>query len=133
MTDQEIQVSQKQEIAPEKGELTYEGVYFTPAVDIYETEKELVLLADLPGVESGNVEIDVRDDFLSIIGRTTPDKEEGEALLTEYRTGSYFRNFLLTDAVDQGAITASLTDGVLRVVLPKAAKAVPRKIPISSG
>ncbi len=133
MADQEIQVSEKQEVTPEKGELTYEGVYFTPAVDIYETDKELILIADMPGVAAGDVEMDLKDDVLSIIGRTTPSQEEGETLLTEYRTGSYFRNFLVTDAVDQGAITASLADGVLKGGLPKAAKAVPRKIQITGG
>jgi HSP20 family protein len=133
MADQEIEISQKQEVTPEKGELTYEGVYFTPAVDIYETEKELVLLADLPGVEADGLEVDLKDDYLTIVGRTTSAQEEGESLLEEYRTGSYFRNFLVTDAVDQSAITASLADGVLKVTLPKAAKAIPRKIPITSG
>lgn len=132
MAEQEIQVSQKQEVTPAKGELTYEGVYFTPAVDIYETDKELVLLADLPGVEPGGLELDLKDDYLSIVGRMAFAREEGQSLLEEYRTGSYFRNFLVTDTVDQSAITASLTDGVLRVVLPKAAKAIPRKIPITS-
>ena len=133
MAEQEIEVAQKQEASPAKGELTYEGVYFTPAVDIYETERELVLLADLPGVEADGLEVDLKDDYLSIVGRTAPAREEGESLLEEYRTGSYFRNFLVTDAVDQTAITASLADGVLKVVLPKAAKAIPRKIPITSG
>ncbi len=133
MAEQELQVSQKQEVTPAKGELTYEGVYFTPAVDIYETEKELVLLADIPGVESDGLGIDLKDDNLSIVGRAAPAREEGESLLEEYRTGSYFRNFLVTDAVDQSAITASLADGVLKVVLPKAAKAIPRKIPITSA
>ena len=133
MADQEIEISQKQEVTPENGELTYEGVYFTPAVDIYETEKELVLLADLPGVEADGLEVDLKDDYLTIVGRTTSAQEEGESLLEEYRTGSYFRNFLVTDAVDQSAITASLADGVLKVTLPKAAKAIPRKIPITSG
>jgi HSP20 family protein len=133
MAEQEIQVSQKQEVTPAKGELTYEGVYFTPAVDIYETDKQLVLLADLPGVEPGGLELDLKDDYLSIVGRMASARDEGESLLEEYRTGSYFRNFLVTDAVDQSAITASLADGVLKVVLPKAAKAIPRKIPITSA
>jgi HSP20 family protein len=132
MADQEIEVSEKQEVSPAKCELTYEGVYFTPAVDIYETEKELVLLADLPGVEANCLEVSLKDDNLSIVGRTASGQEEGESLLEEYRTGNYFRNFLVAEAVDQSAITASLNDGVLRLVLPKAAKTIPRTIPIAS-
>jgi len=132
MADQEIEVSEKQEVSPAKCELTYEGVYFTPAVDIYETEKELVLLADLPGVEANCLEVSLKDDNLSIVGRTASGQEEGESLLEEYRTCNYFRNFLVAEAVDQSAITASLNDGVLRLVLPKAAKTIPRTIPIAS-
>jgi HSP20 family protein len=133
MADQEIEVTDKQQVSPEKGELTHEGVYFTPAVDIYETEKELILLADMPGVDGENVDVDLRDDTLSIIGKVSSAEEEGEALLAEYRVGNYFRSFTLTDAVDQSGITASLADGVLKVVLPKLAKAVPRRITISTG
>lgn len=131
MPEQEIAVAGKQETLPEKGEMTHEGVYFTPAVDIYETEKELTLLADLPGVDSESVEIDVRDDTLVITGKVQPQESDGNALLTEYRVGNYFRRFTLNEAVDQGAITAALSDGVLKVSLPKAAKAAPRRIPIS--
>lgn len=133
MADQEIQASEKRELTPEKGELTHEGLYFTPAVDIYETENELVLLADMPGVDVDGLDIDLKDDTLSIIGRIGTNEPEGEVLLTEYRLGNYFRNFCLTDAVDQSRISATLSDGVLKMTLPKAEKAVPRKIPITEG
>jgi HSP20 family protein len=131
MPEQEISVAGKQEASPEKGEMTHEGVYFTPAVDIYETEKELVLLVDMPGVNSDSVEIDVKDDTLAIMGKVVPQDPEGNALLTEYRVGNYFRRFTLNEAVDQAGITAALSDGVLKVSLPKAARAVPRRIPIT--
>ncbi len=133
MADQELQVSSKQEIAPEKGELTLEGPYFSPAVDIYSTETELVLMADMPGVQSDQVEIDLRDDVLSILGKVPTESGPGESLLAEYRTGNYFRTFRLTDDIDRNKITAAFSDGVLKLTLPKAAKAVPRKIPITVG
>ncbi len=132
MGDQEIRISEKREVTPAKGELTYEGLYFTPAVDIYESPTELVLVADMPGVEPEDLDIDLNDDTLSIVGKVAESPLEGEVLLAEYRLGSYFRSFALTDALDQGKISASLADGVLRIVLPKAAKAVPRKIPIAT-
>ncbi len=131
MADQELQVTQKQEISPEKGELTLEGPYFSPAVDIYGTETELVLMADMPGVQSDQVEVDLREDILSILGKVKGESEPGESLLAEYRTGSYFRTFRLTDDIDRNKITAALSDGVLKLTLPKVAKAVPRKIPIT--
>jgi len=133
MADQELQISPKQEIAPEKGELTLEGPYFSPAVDIYSTETELVLMADMPGVHSDQVEVDLREDVLSILGKVQTESGPGESLLTEYRTGNYFRTFRLTDDIDRNKITAALSDGVLKLTLPKAAKAVPRKIPIAVG
>jgi HSP20 family protein len=132
MPDQEIQVAPKQELAPEVGEFTREGLYFSPAVDIFDTEKELVLLADMPGVNAEQVEIDLRDNMLSIIGKMSPEGEKSDFLLREYRTGNYFRTFRITEVVDQSKITASMSDGVLKLILPKVAKAVPRKIPITA-
>ena len=67
MADQELQVYNKAEVSPDRGELTHEGTYFTPAVDIYETEQELVLLADMPGVDAANLDIDLKDDTLATI------------------------------------------------------------------
>jgi HSP20 family protein len=134
MADQEIQAREKQEVQRSGGEFTREGVYFSPAVDIYSTEKELILLADMPGVGLEQVEIDLRDNTLSIMGKIAAESREGkEPLLTEYRSGNYFRSFRITEVVDQTKITASIADGVLKVVLPKVEKAVPRKIPIVSG
>jgi HSP20 family protein len=131
MADQEIKAAAKQEVLPEKGEFTREGVYFTPAVDIYESEKELTLLVDMPGVSGENVDIELKEDILSIEGKLATPPPVGESLLTEYRTGSYFRTFRVTDVVDRGKIAASMTDGVLQLKLPKAEKAVPRKISIT--
>jgi len=132
MTDQEIQAAPKQELSTEAGEFTHEGTYFSPAVDIFDTERELVLLADMPGVSAGHVEIDLRDNVLSIIGKMSPEEEKGDFLLREYRTGNYFRTFRITEVVDQSKITAAMSDGVLKLVLPKVEKAVPRKIPIAT-
>jgi len=132
MADQELQPTEKKEVPVEKGELTYEGIYFTPAVDIFGNETELIVLADMPGVSAENVDIDLKDDTLTIVGKTSGESGEGEALLCEYRTGNYFRTFRVTEGIDQAKITASMSDGVLKLVLPKVEKAVPRKILIST-
>ncbi|MBI5247855.1 MAG: Hsp20/alpha crystallin family protein [Desulfomonile tiedjei] len=128
---EELQVTQKHELATGSGELTREGPYFSPAVDIYGNETELVLLADMPGVTSDQVEIDLREDVLTVLGKMKVD-DNGEELLSEYRTGSYFRSFRVTDMIDQSKITATMSDGVLKLVMPKVEKAVPRKIPITT-
>ncbi|MFH1116417.1 MAG: Hsp20/alpha crystallin family protein [Pseudomonadota bacterium] len=131
MADQEIQVAQKKELAAEGGEFTREGVYFTPAVDICETEKELMVLVDMPGVNYENVDIELKENILTIEGKVPAVERSGQEILREYRTGSYFRSFRITDVVDQNKITASMSDGVLQLTLAKAEKAVPRKIPIA--
>jgi HSP20 family protein len=101
-------------------------------VDIYENSKELVLLADMPGVPSGDVEVDLKEGTLTIVGKVGPESDEGEPILVEYRVGNYFRSFRLTDVIDQSKITAAMSDGVLRLTLPKVEKAIPRKIPITT-
>jgi len=132
MPDQELQVTEKKEVTPERGEFTREGIYFSPAVDIYSNERELVVLADMPGVSSESVDIDLRDDILTIVGKSQEKAGEGDLLLSEYRTGNYFRSFRVTEGIDQAKITASMSDGVLKLTLPKVEKAIPRKIAIST-
>lgn len=132
MAEQELQVAEKKEIAPEKGEFTREGIYFSPAVDIFDNERDLIVLADMPGVGPDEIEIDLREDTLTILGKVT-ESPEGEILLNEFQVGNYYRTFRISDSVDRSKISASISDGVLKLTLPKAEKAVPRKIPISAG
>jgi HSP20 family protein len=133
MADKELQVAEKQEVTTQGGELTREGIYFTPVVDICETEKELMILADMPGVKPDGIEVELKDGILSIEGKVPESPQTGEDLLSEFRKGSYFRSFRVTDSVDAGKIAASLSNGVLKVMLPKQEKAMPRKIPITAG
>jgi HSP20 family protein len=132
MADQELQATPKQQAESPEGEFTHEGTYFVPAVDIYENSKELVLLADMPGVSSGDVEVDLKEGSLTIVGKVGAESDEVEPILVEYRVGNYFRSFRLTDVIDQSKITAAMSDGVLRLTLPKVEKAIPRKIPITT-
>ena len=131
MVDRELQAREKQQVTPPEGEFTREGTYFVPAVDIFDTLKELVLLADMPGVKTGDVEIDLKDDTLTIMGKVRDEGTEGESILTEYQVGNFFRTFRLTEVIDQSKIAATMSDGVLKLTMPKIEKAVPRKIPIA--
>lgn len=133
MTTEALQSTEKSGVNIDKGELTHEGDFFTPAVDIYETPEEIVMNVDLPGVAPKDLDIDLSEDTLTIVGKVSENDSEGTDLLVEYRVGHYYRSFLINDAVDRSAISANLNDGVLKLKLPKAAKAVPRKIPISAG
>jgi len=133
MPEQELKVPEKKEIAPHAGEFTREGNYYTPAVDIYETSNELVMLVDMPGVQSDDVEIDLNNDVITIVGKVATSSDDSRELLTEYCTGNYFRSFRITEVVDQSKISAAMSDGVIKLTLPKADRAVPRKIAIQSS
>jgi len=129
----ELQAKEKVEVASPV-EQTKPGRIFTPAVDIFETEKEIALLADLPGVKADGLTIDLRDDILTLTGEVKPFEEPDEAdILIEYDVGTYYRQFTLSEVIDQEKIDAQLHDGVLRLTLPKVEKATPRKITVKVG
>lgn len=127
-TKKEMEPHAKQEISG--AEATRPGPVFTPAVDIFETENAITLLADMPGVRADGLGIDLRDNVLTIHGQVRDDLPDEQRLLQEYETGSFRREFRLTNLIDQAGIDASLSDGVLRLTLPKAEAARPRKIEV---
>ncbi len=105
----------------------------TPPIDIFETEAGLVLRADLPGVSSENLELQVQDNRLTLFGRVTPTDIEGAVLMhQEYQQGDFLRSFILSDDVDHDRISARMTNGVLEVTLPKVSRTQPRKISIQT-
>lgn len=105
-----------------------------PAVDIYENKDDLVLFADMPGVEKKDLNIKLEDRLLTIEGLVREEKDEKErSLLTEYQVARYFRTFTLGDAVDRGKIQAKLVNGVLHLVLPKSEAAKPHKIEVCAA
>ncbi len=116
-----------------KGELTQRRPIFVPAVDIFENKESLVLIADMPGVTNDGVEIHLEDSELTIRGKVVEEQESAAPVYTEYRSGDYYRSFTLSNVIDQAKIQATMKDGVLKVVLPKAEEAKPRKITVSAG
>ena len=128
----EIQATGKQEVAG-TAEQTRPGPVFIPAVDIYETESEIILMADMPGVTADDLNIDLRDNTLTIMGDISPyEGADEEDIEIEYEVGRYFRQFSISEVIDQEKIEANLKNGVLRLTLPKAEKAKPRRISIKS-
>jgi len=110
-----------------------ERLLFTPYIDIYESEDGLVLTADLPGVTIDTLELQVQDNRLTLFGRVPASVPEGARILhQEYGVGDFLRSFILSDEVDHGRISASMSHGVLKVVLPKAPATKPRRIEVSS-
>jgi HSP20 family protein len=128
----ELKIKEKQEVST-PAEQTRPGLVFTPNVDIFETNKELVLLADMPGVKAEGLSIDLRDDTLTLAGDIQSCQNAGEnEILIEYEVGKYFRQFSLSEIIDQAKIDAQLKDGVLRLTLPKVEKATPRRIAVQA-
>jgi HSP20 family protein len=134
MNEKEMELKEKKEVKQSAGEGTRPGPVFIPAVDILENEHEIVVLADMPGVESKNVDIDLKDNQLTIIGRVDPVEDDKEAhLYREFEWGDYYRQFSLSNVIDQTKINAKIEEGVLRLVLPKLEKAKPQKIKVTAG
>jgi HSP20 family protein len=112
----------------ESGENGEAGVVARPRVDILETEQEILLLADLPGVRQEDVDVRFENGELSIHGRRVPANIGKKRTLWEYEPAHYHRAFRLMEDVAADRIDAELKNGVLTVRLPKAEAAKPRKI-----
>ena len=134
MAPKEMAVKEKQELEKGAKETTRPGPVFVPAVDILENENEIIVFADMPGVNSKNVDIDLREGVLTIQGQIDPVEGEKEvSVYREFNWGNYLRQFTLSDAIDQEKITAKMDQGVLRLTLPKAEKLKPQKIQVTAG
>lgn len=106
--------------------------YFIPATDIYQTEDELVLVADMPGVRPDGLDVTVQDSVLVIRGKPAAAEEAGEALLAEFAAGEYYRSFQLPADYDTAKVRAVLKQGVLTLRLPKSERLKPRRIPVKA-
>lgn len=106
------------------------GAVATPPVDILETEHEFVLLADLPGVAPGEVDIRFERGELTLHGRRSAAPSDREAVAREQAGANFVRTFAVSEAVAADKIEAELKDGVLRLTLPKHEAVKPRRIAV---
>ncbi len=106
--------------------------YLRPPVDIFELPDALEVLCDMPGVGKENVDIDINDNILTIKGKSTFESR-GEPYYTEFDLSNYYRQFELSEDVDQEKITAELKHGVLKIHLPKAERVKPKRIEVKVG
>ncbi len=105
--------------------------WIAPLIDIYETENEYYLTANMPGVSKENVKIKLEDGFLVIMGRINFEESVNRKyVLNEIEFGNYYRRFKITDSVDEQKIDAKLENGVLNVKLPKHERIKPKTIEI---
>jgi len=132
MNENRTEIQQSDAVAvPAVPELTRPGPVYTPAVDIFETDDEITVLADMPGVDAAELTIDLRENVLTLTGRVAAaDTSKEHSILGEYQAGTFLRQFTLAETIDQSNIEAKLIDGVLRLELPKIEKAKPRQITV---
>jgi HSP20 family protein len=113
-----------------------EPAQWSPAIDLYETPNEIIVLADLPGVDPATIDLSVTGNVLSLRGtRPTdgPAETQGQSALRERPSGSFHRQVVLSNEVNFDAVQADARNGVLRVRLPKQEAAKPRTIPVQSA
>lgn len=130
-TASDLRVREKHVVTREPG--TWEGTYFEPQVDIFETSDALTLRADVPGAQSDDVQTDLKDSLLTISARVPPVDAKWKPVYQEYTVGHYQRQFRVGEKIDQARITAAMKDGVLTLTMPKADSARLRRIQVTEG
>jgi HSP20 family protein len=106
-----------------------------PSVDVTETDKQIEITAELPGLEEKDVQVNVADNVLTIRGEKKAEKEEKDKTfrLVERSYGSFVRSLELPEGVNADAIKASIDKGVLKVTVPKPAPAQVKKIDVKTA
>lgn len=131
--DQAMEVQKQENVPVQETERTRSRRAFIPKADIYETENEMIVLADIPGANEKTVEISLEKNVLSITAYIEPTRTgEYDIMYAEYEEGDYQRSFRLSDEIDRDKIEASVSAGVLRLRLPKSKEAAARKITIKA-
>jgi len=131
--DQAMEVQKQEEAPVDEMERTRSRRSFVPRADIYETDKELIVLADIPGASDKTVDITLEKNVLSITAYVEPAIPSGfDIAYAEYEEGDYQRSFRLSDEIDQEKIEAAVSDGVLRLRLPKSQGARTKKIEVQT-
>jgi len=130
-----VEQTGKQEATTPQGiERTRTGKVYIPAVDIYETNDSVVLVADMPGVDENSLDVSLEKNVLTIYGRVEPQVPAGHSLAySEYRIGDYQRSFTISNAIDWEHIEGTVKNGVLCLTLPKSGPATTKKINVKSA
>jgi len=135
MSDTKTLEVQKEEVATLEGtERVRASRCFVPRADVYEIDDQIIIVADVPGVDEKSIDIVLEKDVLTINAYVDPVEFEGYALTyAEYEEGDYQRSFKLSNEIDREKIEAKIKDGVLRLFLPKSTAARTRKINVKAA
>lgn len=125
--------AKEQAAGTERPEGTRNVPVFTPLADIYETKDNLILLLEMPGVDSDAISVTLEKRVLTVVGHRGAEALPGYSLShAEYRGGDYERSFTLAETIDSEGIDAVMKDGVLRLTLPKSKPAPTRTISVKA-
>jgi HSP20 family protein len=130
MAEKTVPTAAKERTTPSREETRSQERYVTPPVDIYENGDGLVVKADLPGVAKENLDVRVENGLLTIQTNPAHVTGSGAPIYREYELVNFFRQFELSDKVDQQKISADLKHGVLTLKLPRAEEAKPKRIEV---
>ena len=134
MAEKTMELEKQEVTTTEDTERTRDSRCFTPHSDIYELDDQIVIVADVPGVDEKSLDVTLEKNVLTINALVDPIVPQGYSLsLAEYEVGDFSRSFRLSDEIDHKHIRASVKDGVLRLYLPKAKEALMRKISVKVG
>jgi HSP20 family protein len=109
---------------------TRNGQFYTPRVDIVETDRELLIYADMPGALPHDIDLRYEQGELTLRGKVQPREQRGNLLFGEYDGGDFYRVFQVHETIDPARIEAVFKNGVLVVHLPKQEAAKPKQVPI---
>lgn len=128
---QDLTPQEKQELDT-KEEKTYAGKFYVPGTDIFETGDAITMAMEMPGVSKESIDIKLEKRRLSVQGQIDFENYESfKPVYTEYNVGHFSRSFTLSSEIDTENINASVADGVLTLVLPKAKETRLRKIQVN--
>ncbi len=131
MTEPKKEMRKQEAKTPEQGERTSDRRMYAPNVNILEKRNDIVVIADMSGVDENTVDITLEKNVLTIYGRVEAEIPQNFRLAkAEYGIGDYQRVFTLTDEVDRDKIHATVKNGILKIILPKAETAKTNKIQV---
>jgi HSP20 family molecular chaperone IbpA len=134
MSEKTMEIEKQEVTTTEETERTRDCRSFIPRSDIYELDDQIVIVADVPGVDENSIDVRIEKNILTINALVDPALPQGYSLsFAEYEVGDFQRSFRLSDEIDRKKIQASVKDGVLRLYLPKAKEALMRKISVKAG
>jgi HSP20 family protein len=116
----------------ERPEPTWGGTHYTPQVDVYEDDNELVFACDMAGVRPEGLALHYENGELTFHGRVYPRQQNARYRLCEYGVGDFYRTFAVNVEVDPNRISAEYKLGVLTIRLPKKDEVKPRRIQIQA-